>query len=589
MMAILKPEMAALLNGILLGRDRGLPRDLSEDFQTTGTSHIVAISGFNMAIIAGILLRGSRYFVKPRAAGVIAIAGMAVYTILVGADPSVVRAAIMGSLLIIALLFLGRPTFIYASLFAAALLMTAINPLILWDAGFQLSFMAVLGLMLYVSRWSKGIHDKLEPRLGEATSRRVTKMTADVILTTMAAILMTLPVILYHFRTFSVVSPLANLLILPAQPGIMILGGLATILGMIALPVGQVVAWTAWLPLAYTIQTVRFFATLPFSAVDVSFPALGVFAYGGVVAAMTWMSGQEKGKKLDVLGRSWPSRLTSLGIAAVVFGAILAGIWIANQPDGRLHVTFFDVGQGDAVFIETPKGRQIVVDGGQYPSLFLDKLGQKIPFWDKEIDVMVASHPDEDHTMGLTETFDHYQVDLLLVNGEEANVSDSYSALLDAAGEGQTVVRRALAGEVVELADGVRLEILHPGEAPDLEERNESSVATRVVYGNFALLLTGDAEEGAEQMMMASGRPLRATVFKAGHHGARSSNSRAFLQEVRPRIMIISAGKENRFDHPHAEVLERAEEIGAAVLRTDEMGSVEIISDGQQIWVETER
>jgi competence protein ComEC len=142
---------------------------------------------------------------------------------------------------------------------------------------------------------------------------------------------------------------------------------------------------------------------------------------------------------------------------------------------------------------------------------------------------------------------------------------------------------------VIELGDGVRLEILHPGSELEVEQRNENSVALRLVYGDFAVLLTGDAEEGAEQVMMASGRPLQAAVFKAGHHGSRSSTSRALLQAVRPQIVVISAGKENGYDHPHPEVLQRAEEIGAAILRTDEMGSVEIISDGQQIWFETER
>ena len=135
------PEpQAALLSGILLGYDHGLPKALEEDFKATGTTHIIAISGFNIAIIAGILLRGSRYFVSPRAAGLIAIVGIALYTLLVGADAAVVRAAIMGAMFIVALLFLGRPTFLYASLFAAALFMTLANQLALWDVGFQLSF-----------------------------------------------------------------------------------------------------------------------------------------------------------------------------------------------------------------------------------------------------------------------------------------------------------------------------------------------------------------------------------------------------------------------------------------------------------------
>ena len=138
-----------------------------------------------------------------------------------------------------------------------------------------------------------------------------------------------------------------------------------------------------------------------------------------------------------------------------------------------------------------------------------------------------------------------------------------------------------MTGEVIQLGDGVRLEILRPGQELDLEDRNENSVSMRLVYGDFAVLLAGDAEEKAERMMMESGRPLNAAVFKAGHHGSRSSSSRTFLQAERPQIIVRSTGKENWYDHPHPEVLQRAEDMGATVLRTDEMGTIEISSDGR--------
>jgi competence protein ComEC len=410
-------------------------------------------------------------------------------------------------------------------------------------------------------------------------------MLADVFLATLAAILMTMPVMLVHFNTLSLISPLANFLILPAQPGVMILGGLATITGMVAPAVAEIPAWPAWFLLTYTIRVVQTLAQLPYTTVDVSFLAGGAAVYYGLLFALTWMGGP---KETDLLGRSRRSRLLRAGLVAAVFMLMLLGVWVWNQPDGDLHITFFDVGQGDAILIESPAGRQVVVDGGRFPSIFLDELGQAIPFWDKEIDIVVATHPDEDHILGLVPTFDHYAVDLLLVNGE-ADESAAYRALQEAASEQQTLIRAALAGEIIDLGDGARLEILHPGSALDEADRNENSVALRLVYGDFAALLTGDAEEEAEQAMIAGGYPLQSTVFKAGHHGSRSSSSRAFLQAVRPQIVVISAGKENNYEHPHGEVLERAAEIGATILRTDEQGSIEVITNGQQMWWETER
>ena len=241
----------------------------------------------------------------------------------------------------------------------------------LWDAGFQLSFLAVLGLILYVGPWSQRISGKLEPRLGLNNARRTTYILADVLLVTMAATVMTLPILLFHFKAFSLISPVANFLILPAQPGIMIIGGLAALLGMISPALGQLPAWVAWLPLTYTINLVRFFADLPLSSMAVSIGPGIVIALYGLIFAMTWFAGREKEKQLEILGRSAQSRIIRAAIGAGLVIALLAGLWAWNQPDGKLHVTFFDVGQGDSIFIESQDGRQIVVDGGRYPSLLL--------------------------------------------------------------------------------------------------------------------------------------------------------------------------------------------------------------------------
>jgi len=584
---LLPEPQASLLSGILLGNDLGLPQDLKEDFRTTGTSHIIAISGFNIAIIAGILLRGSRYFVAYRTSAWIALFGIALYTILVGAEASVVRAAIMGALFIVAVQFLGRPTFIPAALFTAALGMTLVNPHALWDVGFQLSFMAVLGLMFYIGPWSRRLENRLQPRLDLDNARRTTRMISDVFLTTMAATLMTLPVILYHFGTLSLISPIVNLLILPAQPGIMIWGGLATILGMILPVLGQLPAWVAWLFLTYTINLVRFFADLPLTTVPISIPLSALIAIYILIFGFTWLSSLDKDGRLKVLGHTQKSRIKRTALVVGAVSALLVFFWAWNQPDDKLHVSFLDVGQGDAIFIQTPGGRQILVDGGKYSSLLLDQLGREMPFWDKEIDILLATHPDEDHISGLAGLFDRYQVEQFITNGEEEEESPAYEAMLQSAEVAQVPIHRALAGETVDMGDGVRLEILHPGPALSKEQRNDNSVSIRLVYGDFSLLLTGDAEGSAERTMMESGRPLQSLVYKAGHHGSRSSSNRSFLRAVQPQIIIISVGEENRYDHPHPEMLERAEEIGATVLRTDELGTIELISDGHNTWWET--
>ncbi|MBA7641181.1 ComE operon protein 3 [subsurface metagenome] len=496
----------------------------------------------------------------------------------------------MAAIFVVAARLMGRPTFAPAGLFTAALVMTLINPNILWDVGFQLSFAATLGLMLYVGPMSDWTSARLRPKIGSNNARKVTRMFSEILFATMAAILLTLPIILYHFEQLSIVSPLANLFVLPAQPGVMVWGGLATLTGMVVPALGQLIAWVAWLFLSYTIGLVRFFASIPNAAVPMSLGPAGVVVFYAIILGATWIVFQKSERRADFAGRfrqslSWTATLFGLAIVAM-----LVNFWAFNQPDGDLHVAFLDVGQGDATFIQTPSGRQILIDGGAYPSVLKDQLGQQIPFWDKDIDLVIATHPDADHVAALPDVFDRYDVGRLITNGQTSGTS-TYEVLLLIAQKNGTPVHAAQAGEVIVIDDGVRLEVLNPTAdgRPQTAERsdNDRSVAIRLVYGDFSLVLSGDASEETEREILAVGGRLSAVVYKAGHHGARSSSSKHFLEKIRPQYVVISAGEGNRFGHPHAEVLERVAEVGAADLRTDELGTIEITTDGKELWWQT--
>jgi len=585
----LPDPQAALLTGILLGDDSGLPPELEEQFRTTGMTHIIAISGFNIAILTGLLLAMSRPLFGLRRSAWFVLLGIALYTVLVGADAAVVRAAIMGALLVIATRLLGRPTFAPAGLFTAALAMTLVNPFILWDVGFQLSFAATLGLMLYVGPWSRWTQNNLQRIADPQTASRLTRTLSEVILATMAAMLLTLPLILYHFERLSLISPVANLFILPAQPGVMIWGGLATLTGMAIPAVGQMFAWVAWLFLSYTIGLVRLFASIPAASLPLVISPAGVATLYLVIICVTWLAwiGPERRGELTAgLSQNLSQKMV---LAGTVIIAILVVAWVLSQPDGKLHVTFFDVGQGDAIFIQTPSGRQILVDGGAYPTVLHDHLGREIPFWDRDIDLVIATHPDADHVAGLPGVFDRYNVDRLITNSITAG-TETYRALLTAAAESGAPIHQAVAGEVITIEDGLTLEVLNPpAGAPVSDEQhdNDNSVALRLIYGDFSLLLTGDAGEEAERDMLRSGRTLSALVYKAGHHGAKSSSTAPFLDAVRPAYIVVSAGEDNRYGHPSQELLRRAANVGAAVLRTDELGTIEVITDGEQMWWES--
>ncbi len=581
---LLPNPQAALLTGILLGNDNGLPPDLQEDFRTTGMTHIIAISGFNIAILIAILVSISEPFLGRRGAAIFAVTGIVLYTILVGADASVVRAAIMGIIYLFTQRWLGRPNFAFASLFAAGFLMTLVNPFTLWDVGFQLSFMATLSLMLYADPFTRWTERQLQRLLSRQQTRRVMGIVSEAVVITLAAQVLTLPLMVGYFQQLSLISLPANFLILPAQPAVMTWGGLATLVGLVSPTVAQPIAWVAWLPLTYTIALVRLFAAVPYAAIPVNVSWGWVLLFYGLLAIVTYLARLEpehRQRLLAGLRPNWGMRAAFGSTAAL---AILAFSWASSQPDGRLHVAFLDVGQGDAIFIQTPTGRQILVDGGNDPSVLNDRLGQQMPFWDRHIDIMVATHPDADHVSGLVDLYRRYQITQLITDGAESDASSVYAALLQAAAAQQTQLHRAMAGEVIEFGDGVRLEMVHPGAELDSQNRNDNSVSFRLVYGDFSLLLTGDVEEKGEASLLQRGYPLQSLVFKAGHHGSNSSSTTPFLTAVQPHIMVVSAGADNHFGHPHPEVLQRAAEMGTAVLRTDELGTIEVITDGQVMW-----
>ncbi|NIV33410.1 MAG: DUF4131 domain-containing protein, partial [Anaerolineae bacterium] len=355
---ILPEPHAALLNGILLGIESGIPRDLYDDFNATGTSHIIVISGSNISLVVAILLLlGQKVFGK-RYATLLATLGVVLYTILVGADASVVRAAIMGGIYVGAIYF-GRGNHTLNALFVAGLMMTLINPLTLWDVGFQLSFMATWGLIVLVPLLEGGAARFLGQSLSAEQVGGVTDLMNEALLVTIAAQIMTAPLTLYQFQRFSLVSLLANLLIVPVQPLVMIFGGLATIAGLIFLPLGQIVGWLAWLPLAWSITIVRW--TARFSWAQLEIPGLPFWllslTYLTLGAAVWWLQQPAETWARATLHHTGLSKSTAVTLGGLSLVAIL--VWSAahNLPDGRLHVAFLDVGQGDAIFITTPNGR----------------------------------------------------------------------------------------------------------------------------------------------------------------------------------------------------------------------------------------
>jgi competence protein ComEC len=272
--------------------------------------------------------------------------------------------------------------------------------------------------------------------------------------------------------------------------------------------------------------------------------------------------------------------------AVAVLAVIVALIWLAaiGLPDGRLHVYFLNVGQGDAILIVAPDGRQTLIDGGPSPAALLNELGAVMPFWDRSLDLVVLTHPDLDHMAGLSPALARYRVTHALSTPLSASAPQAaaWRDALAAAGVTPTV---AVPGLRV-LSGGPTLTVLRASSSESAgfaTDDNNESLVLRLDYGATSFLFTGDAEEMAERALLSTGAPLRADVLKVGHHGSNRSTSAAFLTAVAPRLAVISVGADNRFGHPHPDVLQRL--AGIRVLRTDQSGRIEITSDGKALWV----
>ncbi|MDP2976399.1 MAG: ComEC/Rec2 family competence protein, partial [Anaerolineales bacterium] len=288
------PE-ASLLAGILLGVETGLPPDLQKAFKDTGTAHIIAISGFNITIIAALLVTVFNRLLGPRRGALAAVIGIAVYTLLVGADAAVVRAAFMGGLALFARQVGRRQDGLNTLAFVAAL-MAAINPHTPWDVGFQLSFAATLGLILYAEPFSQAAVKLISRFSSLETAQKLAQPLSEFVFFTLAAQLTTLPVMAYHFGRISLVALIANPFILPAQPAVMLFGGLALLLGLLYLPLGQLAAWLAWPFPAYTIRVVELFARLPHGVLILGdFSLLFAILFYAALLSWTFSRGRVKG------------------------------------------------------------------------------------------------------------------------------------------------------------------------------------------------------------------------------------------------------------------------------------------------------
>ncbi len=270
-------------------------------------------------------------------------------------------------------------------------------------------------------------------------------------------------------------------------------------------------------------------------------------------------------------------------IAVLILGLGNVFVWQFVWGIGeQMKVVFFDIGQGDSVFIETPQKHQILIDGGP-SSKVAEKLGKEMPFWDKTIDLVILTHPDYDHLRGLLDVLDYYKVQNIIWTGELSKGKTFETWQEKIKKEGADIFL-AKAGIKI-IAGQVKMDILYPMELPkqDSINNNETSIVSRMVFGQIVFMFTGDSNRESDQTIIANNQNIESDVLKVSHHGSRSATSPEFLANVKPELAVISVGANNPYGHPHQEVLNNLAEFGIKVERTDEQGDIFMFSDGLSI------
>ncbi|MCH8864406.1 MAG: DNA internalization-related competence protein ComEC/Rec2 [Chloroflexi bacterium] len=601
---VLPEPQAALAQGIILGIRGNIPSSTMTTFARTGTAHLLAISGLHLGIIAGIMLAtgiwlfGRRYRLYIWLALVI----IWLYALFTGMHPPVVRGAIMASVFLAAEIA-GRQRSAFVALTFAAAIMVGISPYILGAASFQLSFLAMSGLIfLYPAFRTLGRKIIRATPGKEGRLSSIAGLTVDGFSASLAAIVAVWPVIAYYFGIISLVGPVATFLALPALPGIIVTGVMTGVMGFISLPIAQVFSWLTWLFLSYMLWLVNGLAASPLSFIKVDSISLTViWVYYLLLATAIFLNRKKPPAIADEVTTKFKLRLRhSLTftlrrhrkwvIALMLPAAAIVSFSAAAMPDNNVHVSFLDVGQGDATLIQ--KGnQQILIDGGPSPQMISLELSRKMPFWDRTIDLIVLTHPDYDHLAGLVEVIRRYQVKHVLYPDLDFE-SPIFNEFLKLIEEKNIHLTTAQAGQQITLDDGLMLNVLNPLLPPRAgtgEDSDNNGIVLQLSTGNLSFLLTGDIRQEAEFRLIASGTNLRSTVLKIAHHGSDTSSTPEFLAAVNPQIVVISVGADNKYGLPDNEVLDRLRKKPGAgnIYRTDRQGTIDFITDGERLWVET--
>jgi competence protein ComEC len=632
-----RPEVAGVLRAMLLGDRSFVDRDEAVDFQRTGVFHVLVVAGLHVGALAFFLYWLGRKLRLSRAWMIcFTLTFLLAYVAVIEQRPPVLRATLMAAIVVLGGFFYRRLDLLNSAAIAALILLIA-RPLAVRDSSFQLTFLAIVSIAGVALPWLektvqpyakalRGWRDVTrdaahEPRAAQFRidlrttaswiSARLPQhlvapseflllrgiafsfRTWELLVVTMVLQIGMLPLMARDFHRIPLTAPLVNLVTVPLTGAVVPFGfltlGSALLFPAFARVLATPLSWITVLLLRW----VQWFAHIPGGSYRIPSSPLWLFTTFFVLAALLVLAMRLAHRWKPLIRRTLSSGLLACSVLIAIFP------FAPTRSIGKLEVTVLDVGQGDSLFVVSPQGKTLLIDGGGAFGGFAGQLrkGNAIdpgeeavsPYlWSRgyqRVDVVALTHAHQDHLGGLTAVLENFRVSRLWIGREVA--SPALARLEHLAAEKNIQVEHEGRGQSFAW-DGVEGEIFWPeissAEAAPAAKNNDSLVL-RLHYGNRTVLLPGDAEKEAEHDMLAGSdrTDLRADVLKVGHHGSKNSTTEDFLAAVQPQVAIISAGEDNPYGHPSQELLQRLEKAGVRVLRTDRDGAVHVLTDGRTL------
>ena len=589
-------KYSGLLIGLLLGDSSKIDENMEENFKITSLTHILAVSGAQVSYIIVAMYSLLKRKIGIQKTRVVIIASLIFYMTLTGFSPSIVRAGIMGIILMISGLVF-RKNDIINSIAISLFFMLVYNPFLLENVGLQLSYLGTIGIIgfnktiILILKNIQIRNRKWKYKINRKLILLISKIK-EILAVTMSASLAVVPVMIYHFNLFGTYFLITNLLASIIIGPITLLGTLLVIISFISINIVKILSYI----LKFLIDILLFissFSKLPISKIYIPTPTITfiiIIYLSLIISLFIYKVFHERNPNTTILRVRNLLALVKYKfkqnrddvIKKIVIISIVISLCIIFIPRD-LKINFVDVGQGDSTFIITPKNKTILIDGGGSNTGSFD-VGENtlLPYiLDKgynKIDLMIISHFDSDHVGGLLTILEEIKVEKVLIAKQEEQ-SENYKRFFNIVKEKNIPVIVGKRGDKINIEKDLYLDILFP-ESEQIEENviNNNSLVFNIYYNNFSMLFTGDIEEIAEKRIIeiTNKSRLKADIIKVPHHGSKTSSTRELLEIVLPKIALIGVGKDNLFGHPSSETIDKLDELEIKTYRTDINGEIMI-------------